>query len=438
MSEIISIFISSILSMSAVIFFGEIIFNNNIIKKESIKKFIVVLLASSILHTILYICFDGTIKTILLCILYMLTLKIFNNISISKAIISSIIFYVLLIIPDLIALGFALYILKIDKEIFYSTIAGGIIANLSVSILMILLTYIIRKPLRKLINMNISTNKKLICISSLILIVLAIFFYNLIKTFEFNNDIAGFIIAIFALITIFFYVFKQKIDNNTITKKYDELLDIMKNYESDIEDQRTFIHETKNELSTIRSKIKDKESEKDIMKYIDSIIGDKVSGDMSKYSKFKYLPSNGLKGFFYYKFTEAERKGINVSVNISKQIENSFLGKLDTKDFKDLARILGVYLDNAIEASSISENKKLGIEIYLINENINIIISNTYANEINKEKIGNEKFSTKGEKRGHGLLLVKRILNESKIITSENEINSNLYIQKIRIKNIEK
>ena len=438
MSEIISIFISSILSMSAVIFFGEIIFNNNIIKKESIKKFIVVLLASSILHTILYICFDGTIKTILLCILYMLTLKIFNNISISKAIISSIIFYVLLIIPDLITMAGAIYIFKLSKETIYSTIAGGIIANLSVSILMILLTYIIRKPLRKLINMNISTNKKLICISSLILIVLAIFFYNLIKTFEFNNDIAGFIIAIFALITIFFYVFKQKIDNNTITKKYDELLDIMKNYESDIEDQRTFIHETKNELSTIRSKIKDKESEKDIMKYIDSIIGDKVSGDMSKYSKFKYLPSNGLKGFFYYKFTEAERKGINVSVNISKQIENSFLGKLDTKDFKDLARILGVYLDNAIEASSISENKKLGIEIYLINENINIIISNTYANEINKEKIGNEKFSTKGEKRGHGLLLVKRILNESKIITSENEINSNLYIQKIRIKNIEK
>ena len=100
-------------------------------------------------------------------------------------------------------------------------------------------------------------------------------------------------------------------------KKYDDLLTIMKNYESDIEEQRTINHESKNELLTIRSKLSE-ENDKELCSYIDSIIGDKKSVKSAKFSKFKYLPSNGLKGFFYYKFIEAEKRGIKVSLNISK------------------------------------------------------------------------------------------------------------------------
>lgn len=66
-------------------------------------------------------------------------------------------------------------------------------------------------------------------------------------------------------------------------------------------------------------------------------------------------------------------------------------------------------------------------------ETIEIIISNTYNNKIDEEKIGNERYSTKGKTRGHGLLLVKRILNENNRITSETKVTDMLYIQKIKI-----
>ena len=227
-------------------------------------------------------------------------------------------------------------------------------------------------------------------------------------------------------------------DNENVSKKYDELLDVMKSYESDIEEQRTIRHETKNEFATIKCKLQDKEDNKIIIKYIDSVIGEKEKAGSIKYSKFKYLPSNGLKGFFYYKFIEAEKKGINVSINISKQIENSFLKDIETKDFKDLARIIGVYLDNAIEASSTSEDKKLGIEMYLIKEKIEIIITNTFNNEINLDKIGKESFSTKGKHRGHGLLLVNKILSENNMFEAKNEIRGNIYIQSLKIKDNKK
>ena len=333
----------------------------------------------------------------------------------------------------MLTLGGTIYIFDVSKEFCYESLSGSIISNFSVLGIMIILTVSIRKPLKKLINYNLSTNKKIIVMSSITLVMLAIFFYNLIKTFEFNNNIITYLVIIVMLICILLYLFKQKIENEKISKKYDELLDVMKSYESDIEEQRTLRHETKNEFATIKCKLQDKENNKTIIEYIDSVIGEKEKAGSTKYSKFKYLPSNGLKGFFYYKFIEAEKKGINVSINISKQIENSFLKDIETKDFKDLARIIGVYLDNAIEASSTSEDKKLGIEMYLIKEKIEIIITNTFNNEINLDKIGKESFSTKGKHRGHGLLLVNKILSENNKFEAKNEIRGNIYIQSLKI-----
>jgi len=433
MLEVIRGYIGCAILLVSVYFFGAILFPNRIKNKKHYD--VCVFIIGSIIHTTIFFLFDNTLKTILLCINFIMMFKHIFNINYGKSSFVTIIYTILALIPDVLTMVIFIYIFNVSKNAYYIEYAGGILCSISVSILMILLTYIIRKPLRKLVNYNLSTNKKIILIALLTLVSLAIFFYNIISKFEFNNDILGYLLVILTLIVILFYLFKQKIDNETILKKYDELLDIMKTYENDIEEQRTMIHETRNELMTIKSKINDKAKEAEIIKYIDSIIGDKISSSISKYGKFKYLPSNGIKGFFYYKFMEAERRNIKVSVNISKRIENSFLGSLDTKEFKDLVRIIGVYLDNAIEASESSKDKKLGIEIYMIKENIEIIISNTFDNEINIEKIGKERFTTKGKNHGHGLLLVKHILNNSTIFESNREIVKNLYIQKLKIKN---
>lgn len=437
MLEIINGILSSAAITISVYFYGYILFKEKDSKLNSKLYNAIAMLLSIILYAIIFLYLNNIIKTILLCVLFALTLKFIFNITYGKALLASIIFTILLIIPDLITLAIATQIFD-NKEFVHINIAGTILTNIVISILMILLTLFLKKILKKIINYNLSTNKKIIVVSILTLLSLAIFFYNFINTFRLNNGILGYIIIIITLITVLFYLFKQKMDNDVILKKYDDLLNIMKNYENDIEEQRIMVHENRNELMTIKSKINDKEKESSIIKYIDSILGDKVGSKMSKYSKFKYLPSNGIKGFFYYKFNEAEEKNIKVSVNISKKIENSFLGKLDTKDFKDLVRIIGVYLDNAIDACSESLDKKLGIEIYLNKENIEIIISNTFINKINIDKIGKEKFTTKGKNRGHGLLLVKHILHNNSIFESNNEIINGLYIQKLKIKDINK
>lgn len=428
--------LSSTLLILTLYTFGRIIIVNR--RHKNIMIDVLILLGFILLNILVFKYTTGTIKTIITCLLYSSLFFSIFKIKLSKSIFTSIVYIILLVIPDLLTLGGAIYIFDVSKEFCYESLSGSIISNFSVLGIMIILTVSIRKPLKKLINYNLSTNKKIIVMSSITLVMLAIFFYNLIKTFEFNNNIITYLVIIVMLICILLYLFKQKIENEKISKKYDELLDVMKSYESDIEEQRTLRHETKNEFATIKCKLQDKENNKTIIEYIDSVIGEKEKAGSTKYSKFKYLPSNGLKGFFYYKFIEAEKKGINVSINISKQIENSFLKDIETKDFKDLPRIIGVYLDNAIEASSTSEDKKLGIEMYLIKEKIEIIITNTFNNEINLDKIGKESFSTKGKHRGHGLLLVNKILSENNKFEAKNEIRGNIYIQSLKIKDNKK
>lgn len=436
MLEVLKTFLSSMFMMVSVYIFGLVTTKENLKNnyKEIFKlKNILFLLIFSLAYTLIYLYIKGSTKSLLICFLYSLFVYFVFDKNISKSIFSGILYMMLLMIPDLFVLLFLTKILGISKEYCHTYIAGSILGDLVVSILMIVLIYLLRKPLKKIINYKLSGNMKIVGVSLLTLITITIFFYNLINNYRKDNSIIMYLLVIATLIAILFYLFKQKIDNETMFKKYDDLLTVMRDYESDIEEQRTINHETKNELLTIRSKLSDKK-DKDLCEYVDSIIGDKKSIKSAKFSKFKYLPSNGLKGFLYYKFLEAEQKDIKVSLNISKQIENSQLEKMKTRDFKDLTRIIGVYMDNAIEAASVCEDKQIGLEIYLVNDIVKIIISNSYNYKVDEEKVGKEKYSTKGKNRGHGLLLVKRILNENNRITSETKITDKLYIQTIKVK----
>ena len=306
--------------------------------KKNIKlKNILILILFAILHTIINLYLDSSIKTLAICLLYTMYFYIIFDKKVYKSIFSSVLYIILLVIPDLLTLTIITKVFNISKEYCHNYIAGSVLGNMIIGIMLILMVLLLRKPLKTVVNYKLSNNVKIVTVSALTLITIAIFFYNLISDFRHDNDIYTYLLVIITLIVILVTLLRQKMDNENMFKKYDDLLTIMKNYESDIEEQRTINHESKNELLTIRSKLSE-ENDKELCSYIDSIIGDKKSVKSAKFSKFKYLPSNGLKGFFYYKFIEAEKRGIKVSLNISKLVENSYLGDMKTKDFKDLTR----------------------------------------------------------------------------------------------------
>lgn len=281
--------------------------------------------------------------------------------------------------------------------------------------------------LRKFLTVKMKYKLVFILVISLLCII-AIFF----ATFKLGTNSADKLLCIFSILVIVLVIgnsFLQAYKNNQLMLQYDNLLSFIKKYETEIDNQRMMRHETKNQLLTIKSKIIDKEKSTDIVDYIDEILNDDRKINHTEYAKLKYLPSNGLKGLFYFKMITAQENGIHVDVNIAKDIENGFLSKLDTNSFNQIGKVLGVYLDNAIESAEKTEKKLLGIETFTKNDDVIFIISNTY--DPNVKKIGR---SSKGPGRGYGLLLANSIISSNSRLSSSTEITPELYIKKLNIK----
>jgi len=433
MSVSIDYIISAIIMIITSIIFAMIVIQNK--KLYITKAKVIMLLIGIIIYSVIIENITGTLKTLLVFTFHIIQFRYIFKINYSDSIFLSFLFIVIIIIPDTLFLLFVMYILKVPPEICYEQIAGTTISTIIVNGLLILIAFIFKKWLRKLIKFRMKNSKKIIVYTILTLGCVLIIFYNSFENVVLNSNLVISVLIMIVFVTILYSLIRQKMENDKIVEKYDKLLEFIKKYEKIIEEQRETRHESKNQLITVKSKVLNKEDGEEIIKYVDSILKDHIAYKEDKYSKFQYLPANGIKGLFYYKSMEAEEKGINLSISIGKRVEDSVLGNLETEDFKQLGRLVGVYLDNAIEASGSSEEKKLGIEINKHEEDVIIIITNTYSGKIDEEAVGKVRYSTKGTNRGYGLMLVNKILSGSNRFASERQITDKLYIQKLRIKN---
>lgn len=435
MSEVFSNFLGNIILSITDISFVRIITKSNINKSKKIV--LLYLLIMTTIHTIIVFYVNGILRTILTLLLYIFSYKLLYKITWKKAVFLAMIYLILLLIPDLLTLLILTNIFGMSKEYCYEVFASSFLSNLIVCFGMLLITYLFRFFLNKISNVKLDKNIKIIIISGLVLLSLGIMFYNSFSFVIYNLETFIILIIIGIFIVILFTLIKERVNNDSLKEQYDKLLEFMATYEKEVEEQRILRHENKNNLIAIKSKIIDKDNEKEIVNYIDELLNISTKIKNEKYAKFGYLPANGLKGLFYYKTDEAENKGIKVSINISKDIKKSVISNMETKNFRLLGNIIGVFLDNAIEASLNSNEKKMGIEIYKNKKNIEILISNSYNNKVEVKKIGFISYSTKGKNRGHGLLLVNNIIKNNKIFENEKVITNDIFIQKLIVKKLD-
>ena len=435
MWQIIDNYIGIVIMTIGVFYFDQIVLNEKL--KIPKKRLLVLICLVSIFHTLIYLYLEGTMKTVLMCIINIILCKISFKVIISKAIITTFMYMVLLLIPDSIFVIITTKLLDFSMFFNYKQIAGSTLGNLIICVLFLIISYLMKKPLRNILNAKIENNKKIIIYSIMTLICTLIVFYQTFSRVEINCNLLLSIFLMISFILILVSLINQTIKNNNLISQYDKLLEFMTTYENEIENQRILRHEVKNEFRTIKAKICDNQENKEIIEYIDEIVKDKYEVDKEKYAKFGYLPPNGIKGLFYFKTQEAEQRNINVAINISKKVKKSIIYNLNIKQQRDFGRIIGVILDNAIEASTETSKKQLGIEAYITLESeFKLIISNTFNNKIEETKIGKERFSTKGKNRGHGLLLVKQLVEKNNIFEIKTDIKDDLYIQTIIVKKL--
>lgn len=243
--------------------------------------------------------------------------------------------------------------------------------------------------------------------------------------FNFLMDIL--IISIFLILFIIYINERNSYEN--LTNQYDELFDYVQNFEELIEKEQLNRHEYKNQLAVLRCLTK----EKKVKDKIDEILDDSINIEGDVVRKLSSLPKGGIKGLMYYKAAIAQKNKIKLDVTISLN-SKSLLSKLSEKQIRVICKLIGIYFDNAIDASKETKKKNVLVEVYELKDNVTFVFSNTFKKHKNFDRRNEKGVSSKGEGHGNGLYFAKKLLDKNDWLESKQEIIDNYYIQQLIIK----
>lgn len=232
-----------------------------------------------------------------------------------------------------------------------------------------------------------------------------------------------FMILLVLLISEFFKI-------KTKDEEQKQLLKIMGDYEIILDKTRENRHEMINNLLVLKG-----EKNKNSRRYndiLDELIKQYDTNKMSSYSGLYKLP-NGLKGLVYYKIARIKNNDVNFRTIISDKMYDEF-NNLDTKIYYKVCKIMGILIDNAVEASINSKEKTLLIYIYeQCNGNIVISIENSYNALLDIHDINKKGYSTKGKNRVLGLFIANRTIEEEKLLRLRQYVFESTFISELKI-----
>lgn len=439
MSAISSTLLASCLSAAYLFYSWEVLK----IKKMAIPKllyfFLFLMLVVILSINYLYISrFLGLV--LLIVILTMFNMLIYNN-SLKVSFLTVIMSETIAILGELLCafLFFstnALFKLSLDINISSTSIV-----NLFVPVFSILL---IKIPLiKKLKNKILIHDNKLENHQIIFPIIVLMISINILLAAVYIR-IDGIILLIvncFLMLVYFIIIINALRDKNKFIEVKEENRDLVTHldeYEDILVTQRRRNHESQTELVVVRNLFERKEYERGL-ECLDKIIGTKEELDETFYEMCQKMPS-GIQGVVYQKLLVAD-SSIKIYIEVSPEIKKSKLEKKMHSDvFLDACQIIGVFLGNCLEEVNEikdKDNKVISVQLYIEKKKTLVIqIGNTYRKGTDFSKLGENGYTTKGEKHGQGLSLVKELEAKHPSIEHETIVSGKILFQKLKIKGL--
>lgn len=300
---------------------------------------------------------------------------------------------------------------------------------ISFTIFSIIYAYIAKFFIKQLSVSDLSLNKIYLTLVSLFLLTILGLIYFYLPNREMSFGDAKFISIMYAvviittailIITISFSIIRQiqyKRNMQEIENYYKYTLQIEKiNHE-----MRKFRHDYVNILSTLSDFIRE-EDMNGLRKYFRSEIlpmQDSMQMNAIKINGLENLHIREIKGLLTTKILQAQEKSIRISIEVPDPIEKIEMSTIN------LSRIIGIILDNAIEASEKIEDDSVMF----------IVMNKCEPNMPKVHTLFQENFSTKGKNRGLGLSTLKELTDSTTNVLLDTTIDNNYFIQKVEILN---
>ncbi|MBR1931138.1 MAG: sensor histidine kinase [Lachnospiraceae bacterium] len=221
----------------------------------------------------------------------------------------------------------------------------------------------------------------------------------------------GLIISMFSLFTlVLFHFLYQLLQENYELKLQQSEQKMMDDYtermESFYEEFRVFRHDYKNILSTLEYYIESQDME-GLSEYFHRAIlpvGTMLTSNNFVLGKLHSIEVPAVKSILYTKLITALNKGLSPTIELVDPLKNVPMDELK------LSRILGILLDNAIEASMETQDKILSIAIVNTTRSIVFSITNSCPPiEVSLAKLYEKGYTTKEDHDGLGLYTVQSI-----------------------------
>lgn len=378
----------------------------------------------------------GTIKPLLMHIVMIVCLMLLYKKSFGLTLISLFCIIILNIISELFFDLIVKYVLNLDISNVYNHGLIYIFSNVVIFLMCLLLFHL--KYVKKLFLYFVKWYNKDQIKSLAVFIIMVV----IIGAFILYSNFVNFISPSFLLLTNLFCIcalvfvigfFKVKAQNNRISSEYENLLKYVKVYENAVEEKNKNQHEYKNQLILLKGMLG--KTNKKALNYINELLNtDSENEDINWLNKLKYVPQGGLKGLLYYKIQEMLKEDVKIFVDVSPELEKSTNSKIINKLLGDVSKVIGVYIDNSIEAVRELKEKYIVIEFYIESKNIVFSISNNYNGSIDMDSVDKEGYTTKGTGHGYGLSLVKDIIVKNDKLSQKRELSGIYFVQKLYIK----
>lgn len=343
----------------------------------------------------------------------------------------------ILIISEVIISILFFIMLKIEGNDFLVLYAGTIIGNFTIGLNSILLVNlkIFKKITDKVTDVISNINKNILIIVLGILIII-INFLLAIPHYKIKTAY----IIVFNAITIVVYsfivfkMFEEKSRYIKMNNKYNMTNTTLKELEQNVTRLKITNHENKNQLLTIRNMIKKGEDSKSLIKHIENIVNTKIKDDETLMLQTSTITNSMISSIVYSKMLTMKENDVDAALIISRDIKDLYLSDIPDELAVEVCKIIGVYLDNALEEVSKYEEKIINIEFYAEKKTLCIAISNNFEGEIDFEKMDNPGYTTKENGHGYGLSLAHEIIESNDRLSSEREIKDNIFKQILKIK----
>lgn len=321
---------------------------------------------------------------------------------------------------------------QIQQVYFGSFITNGIIS------LLIIILSIVHLPNYIYQRINKKMSRRLY-IQDLLLVLLLIISINVLFI-EIYYQIPMIVLIIVNSIIMILYtqiiMNSKKVINDKlqVDEKYQKTTQSLNEYKKIVDDFHMESHETVTQMKNMKNIIKNKSdyNESYIRHQIErkSMLEKKIENDKKKALLFGIPLGISIQE----KCELMKMYKIKYQFEIDKEVKVNDLIDIDTDTMLDINDIVNIFLDNAIDYVKKAGHGKVRIRIYKDKQFIKISIANTCKELIDIEKLGKNKYSTKGEKRGYGLMQVDNIINNNPKLLNLKKWSNGLFIQILEIK----